>query len=66
MQVTPIKLSKFVSSSKILNANHMLISYFLHITILYFHLLFASLCSIFILIQNMTACSKTLNREYAY
>jgi hypothetical protein len=32
MQVTHIKLSKFISSRKILNANQMLISYFPHIT----------------------------------
>jgi len=32
-QVTPTKLSKFISSPKIPNANQMLISYFPHITI---------------------------------
>jgi len=36
MQVTPIKLSKYISSPKILKANQMLIIFFPHITEVFF------------------------------
>ena len=39
MQVTPIKLSKFISIPKILKANQMLISCFPHITVNWRHIL---------------------------